>query len=97
MIKKGFVDEVKDLLGMGYSQDLPSLSGIGYRQICMVLQGQWTLDMAIEKMKYRTHEFARRQYNWFRPGDVRIHWFDVYDNIKERINDLVGNFLHESE
>jgi tRNA dimethylallyltransferase len=97
MIEKGFVDEVKNLLGMGYSQDLPSLSGIGYRQICMVLQGQWTLDMAVEKIKYRTHEFARRQYNWFRPGDVRIHWFDVYDNIKERINDLVGNFLHESE
>jgi tRNA dimethylallyltransferase len=97
MIKKGFVDEVRNLLEMGYSLDLPSLSGIGYSQICMVLQGQWMLDMAIEKMKYRTHGFARRQYNWFRPDDPRIHWFDVCDNIKERINDIVSCFLQGVE
>jgi tRNA dimethylallyltransferase len=63
-------------LKKGYSLSLPSMSGIGYKQIGQFLQGEMTLPQAIDKIKYETHQLARRQYAWFRLGDSRIHWFD---------------------
>jgi len=76
MIRMGLVEEVENLLEKGYSLSLPSMSGIGYKQICQFLQGEMTLPQAIDKIKYETHRLARHQYAWFRLGDSRIHWFD---------------------
>jgi tRNA dimethylallyltransferase len=76
MIRMGLVEEVEQLLEKGYSLSLPSMSGIGYKQICQFLQGEMTLPQATDKIKYETHRLARHQYAWFRLGDSRIHWFD---------------------
>jgi len=76
MIQMGLVEEVENLLKKGYSFSLPSMSGIGYKQICQFLQGEMTLPQAIDKIKCETHRLARHQYAWFRLGDSRIHWFD---------------------
>jgi tRNA dimethylallyltransferase len=76
MIQMGLVEEVEQLVKKGYSLSLPSMSGIGYKQICQFLQGEMTLPQAIDKIKYETHRLARHQYAWFRLGDSRIHWFD---------------------
>ncbi len=92
MIKSGLVDEVKGLLSMGYSIDLPSMSGIGYRQIAMYLRRELSLEEAIARIKTETHRFARRQYTWFKLTDPRINWFDVSGDIKDNIY----NFLTES-
>jgi len=97
MIKQGLVDEVKGLMAKGYNLDLPSMSGIGYRQIGMFLQGEIDLAAAVQQMKYETHRFARHQYAWFRLNDTRIHWVDVRDNVQERMNDLVETFLSSVE
>ena len=93
MIDNGLLEEVKNIVTMGYSLDLPSLSGIGYRQMGMVLNGELDIGVALERMKYETHKFARRQYTWFRKNDSQIHWFDVYDNIRCKINELVQHFI----
>jgi len=77
MIKKGLIEEVKQLLKKGYGSSLPSMSGIGYRQISQFLRDEMTLPEAIDRMKYETHRLARHQYAWFRLSDNRIHWFDV--------------------
>ena len=77
----------------GYSFDLPSMSGIGYSQIGMFLAGKMDLQTAIQQIKYETHQFARRQYTWFRLDDARIHWFDICDNILLRINQLARTFI----
>jgi tRNA dimethylallyltransferase len=77
MIQKGLVEEVEGLLKMGYSLSLPSMSGIGYKQIGQFLQGELTLAAAIDKIKYETHRLARHQYAWFRLSDTRIHWLDA--------------------
>jgi len=77
MIQSGLVEEVEQLLKKGYSTSLPSMSGIGYRQIGQFLQGEMTLPQAIDKIKYETHRLARHQYAWFRLSDSRIHWFDT--------------------
>ncbi len=77
MIRKGLVEEVQQLLKKGYGPSLPSMSGIGYKQIDQFLRGEMTLPEAIDRMKYETHRLARHQYAWFRLGDSRIRWFDV--------------------
>ena len=77
MIQRGLVEEVEQLLKKGYSPSLPSMSGIGYKQISQFLRGEMTLPQAIDKIKYETHRLARHQYAWFRLSDSRIHWFDV--------------------
>lgn len=98
MIKKGLIDEVKQLLKNGYSASLPSMSGIGYKQIGQFLRGGTTLTEAVDKMKYETHRLARHQYAWFRLGDNRIHWFDLTEGaagtrILDKVKDLVQGFL----
>jgi tRNA dimethylallyltransferase len=77
MIQSGLVEEVEQLLKKGYSPSLPSMSGIGYKQIAQFLRGEMTLPQAIDKMKYETHRLARHQYAWFRLSDSRIHWLDT--------------------
>ncbi len=77
MIQMGLVEEVEQLLKKGYSPALPSMSGIGYKQIGQFLRGEMTLPQAIDKIKYETHRLARHQYAWFRLSDNRIHWFDT--------------------
>ncbi len=77
MIQRGLVEEVEQLLKKGYSPSLPSMSGIGYKQMIQFLRNEITLPEAIDRIKYETHRLARHQYAWFRPGDSRIHWFNT--------------------
>jgi len=93
MARMGLVEEVKNLLEKGYSLSLPSMSGIGYKQICQFLQGEMTLPQAIDKIKYETHRLARHQYAWFRLGDSRIHWFDTREQTENSIQSLIQRFV----
>ena len=76
MVEAGFVEEVRSLLESGYDTDLPSMSGIGYREIAGYLRGEADLDNAVRRTKFRTHRYARSQYNWFKRDDRRIRWFE---------------------
>lgn len=78
MMAQGLVDEVKDLLRRGYSRDLVSLQGLGYKEIIEHLQDGVPLDLAVEKLKRDTRRFAKRQLSWFRHMK-EISWVDVGD------------------
>ncbi len=97
MIKCGLVDEVRSLMAQGYGLDLPSMSGIGYRQIGEYLTGRISLEEAIQKTKYETHRLVRMQNNWFSPKDDRIHWFDTQKDPYINIKKLVSDFLKEQD
>ena len=77
MFQSGWIDEVRWLLGQGYSPELPSLSSVGYGEIVEHLNGRLPLSEAVQQTKYRTHRFVRRQYAWFRQADERIRWFEA--------------------
>jgi tRNA dimethylallyltransferase len=66
MIADGLVEEVRGLLARGYGWDLPAMSSLGYREFRPYFEGAATLEEAIQRLKYDTHAFARRQPNWFR-------------------------------
>jgi len=75
MIKEGLIEEVKSLLARGHTEDLPSMQGLGYRQIVEYLKGGCSKEEAIRLIKRDTRRFAKRQLNWFRRDD-RIIWLD---------------------
>jgi tRNA dimethylallyltransferase len=84
---------VENLLKMGYDFSLPSLSGIGYRQLGQYLRSELTLDEAVRKIKTETHRFIRHQYAWFRLTDKKIHWFDVTQTKDIEIERTLHEFL----
>jgi len=69
------------------------MSGIGYRQIGMFLEGGLTLETAIQQIKFESHRFVRHQYNWFRLKDDRIKWFDIQNRVGSEITALVNKFI----
>ncbi len=95
MIKQGLVAEVEKLVDMGYDFNMPAMSGIGYKQIGMFLNGELTLATAIQQVKFETHRFVRHQYNWFRLKDERIKWFDIQSKLDSEITALVARFIKE--
>jgi tRNA dimethylallyltransferase len=93
MIRKGLVEEVESLVAKGYGFDLPSMSGLGYKQIGLYLQGKIDLPNAIQQIKFDTHSFARHQYNWFRLKDKRINWFELGEGSYQNIHRFVQRFV----
>jgi tRNA dimethylallyltransferase len=90
-VKQGLIEEVKKL-SKKYSFDLPSMSGIGYRQIGYYLRGEMSLDEAIHRLKLDTHHYAKRQMTWFK-RDQRINWLEGAD--LKTAEALVKRFLEE--
>ncbi len=66
MIKNGLVLEVEKLLNLGYNKNLVSMQGIGYKEIIQYIEGQYSLQYAIEEIKKNTRNFAKRQITWFK-------------------------------
>ncbi len=88
MIERGLLQEIEKLLMQKYSWQLPSMSGIGYRQFKEYFDGTATLDVVVSRLKRDTRRFARRQLSWFR-RDKRIHWCKTYEEAEA----LVKEFL----
>ena len=71
-IEEGLVEETRKLASK-YRWSLPSMSGIGYRQIGCYLRGEATLNEAIDILKRDTRRYAKRQMIWFK-RDKKIAW-----------------------
>lgn len=99
MIENGLIDEVKGILHKGYHKNLVSLKGIGYKEIIEYLDGNLTLDEAIEKIKKGSRNYAKRQLTWFR-RDKRIKWvnkddFDDFHQLSQYVYDYVISTLYK--
>lgn len=76
MFEAGLVEEVRGLLAK-YPAELPSMSGIGYRETVGVVNGQKTVEQAKVEVRRDTRIFVRRQANWFKESNPSIRWFRV--------------------
>ena len=94
MIRQGLVEEVKGLLDRGYSEDLVSMQGLGYKEIVSYLHGEYTLEEAVDIIKRDTRHFAKRQLTWFR-REKEVIWLDIsqcsHENIVSRILEDIDN------
>jgi tRNA dimethylallyltransferase len=93
MFEAGLVEEVRRLLEKGYSAELPSMSGIGYRECVGVVKGQFSDEQARVQIRHDTRVFVRRQANWFKEGDPSIHWFRVQSNSSEEIEKFLRQLI----
>ncbi|MFA5072454.1 MAG: tRNA (adenosine(37)-N6)-dimethylallyltransferase MiaA [Nitrospirota bacterium] len=76
MIASGLENEVRTLLGRGFSPDLVSMQGLGYRHFAGYIQGALSRNEAEALLKRDTKRFAKRQFTWFRREPDAI-WIDI--------------------
>ena len=91
MIENGLVEEA---LSVYPQRELNSLNTVGYKELFHYLDGVWTLDYAVEKIKVNTRTYARKQLTWFK-HDSEIRWF--HPDEKEAIFKYIDDALHETE
>lgn len=88
MVEAGLVKEVEGLLNRGIAPDCQAMKGIGYKEILAYLQGEVSLDFAIDTLKKSTRHFAKRQLTWFRKMPY-IEWHNVdcecFESIMENV------------
>lgn len=89
-IESGLLNEIKNLLKQKYSWDLPSMSGIGYRQFKDYFEGNISLKESVENLKQANRNYAKRQMTWFK-RDQRIHWVKTF----AEADDLILKFLED--
>ena len=85
MIETGLIEEAE---GLKEFKNLNSLNTVGYKEIFNYLDGEWTLDLAIEKIKTNTRRYAKRQLTWFK-RDKEVCWYHPED--RKRIIELIEN------
>ncbi len=73
MMRQGLMDEVRKVYPL---RELNALNTVGYKELFKVLDGEWELRMAVERMKKNTRVYAKKQMTWF-AHDEEIHWIDV--------------------
>lgn len=96
MVENGLVEEVKSLLNMGYSKNLVSMQGIGYKEIILYLEGNITLEEAVEMIKQETRRFAKRQLTWFRrEKEVTFINYEDFDFDKEKVLEFMINDINQ--
>ena len=86
MMEQGLLDEVKKLHNMGYTRDLVSMQGLGYKELLAYLDGECSLDEAVYMIKRDTRHFAKRQLTWFR-RERDVIWVDkpAFDYDEDKI------------
>lgn len=79
MFAAGLIDEVQGLVEQGYAETLKQMGIIGYCEVLQYLEGQCSLEEAKQLIRHNTRVFVRRQANWFKANDPKIHWFNATD------------------
>ena len=72
MLKNGLVEEVKNLLKCGVSKQNQCMQAIGYKEIVDYLNGNCSLDKAIDDIKLNTRHYAKRQITYFKKLNVKM-------------------------
>ena len=71
MMANGLLEEVK---AMYPKRSLNALNTVGYKELFDYLDGKWTLEEAVERIKGNTRRYARKQLTWYKK-DKQICWF----------------------
>ncbi len=83
MMQDGLLEEVKELVS---KRDKNALNTVGYKELFDYLDGRWSLDEAVERIKGNTRRYARKQLTWYK-RDTAMSWFHP-DHIEEILNYL---------
>ena len=71
MMEQGFLDEARSVYPLRH---LNALNTVGYKELFTYLDGTWSLDEAVERIKGNTRRYARKQLTWYKK-DPLVTWF----------------------
>ena len=83
----------------GYTKDMVSMQGLGYKEILSYLDGEWPLEEAIRVLKRDTRHFAKRQITWFK-REKDVIWVNKPDfnyNDNHILDFMYQNIYHKNE
>lgn len=92
LINDGLVEEVKFLVHMGYDDSCPAMKAIGYKEILEYMNGNNSLEEAVDEIKKNTRHYAKRQLTWLKRYDD-VKWLDIPKNVS--VGDIVDQILIE--
>ncbi len=81
MMSKGLLQEAESLFPLRH---LKALQTVGYQELFSHIEGQYSLQNAVEKIRQHTRNYAKRQMTWFKQ-DSSIEWFS-YDQLLEKFS-----------
>lgn len=84
MIEQGLIEEVKNILNK-YDKFPTAMQGLGYKEVVNYINGDYTKEEMIEKIKMETRRYAKRQLTWFRKNKQTI-WLEGKNDIQNNIN-----------
>ncbi len=73
----GLIDEVRQLLKRGVPANTNALGAHGYRRVVEYLNGERTLESAIEQTKLDVRHYVKRQLTWFR-REAGVEWIEGF-------------------
>lgn len=96
MISHGLVEEVRKLKDMGYTPEMVSMQGLGYKELFPYFDGKCTLEEAVSVIKRDTRHFAKRQLTWFR-REKDVIWVnkDMFSYDNDKILSYMSDILRE--
>ena len=95
MFAGGLVEEVRSILARGYSPGCKPLQSLGYLQVVRFLQGEISLQTAVDATKQATRNYAKRQLTWFRKEEkvIRFPGFGDEDSLGSDVEACVADFI----
>ncbi|MBR1502882.1 MAG: tRNA (adenosine(37)-N6)-dimethylallyltransferase MiaA [Prevotella sp.] len=89
MMSDGLLEEAR---AMYPRKELNALNTVGYKELFDYIDGRWSLEEAVERIKGNTRRYARKQLTWYKK-DEHIRWF--HPNDKETIIDYITHYETE--
>ena len=93
MIEKGLLEETKSLFEKYKNKEYKSLQAIGYKELFLYYKGEISLEEAIDLIKKKSRNYAKRQYTWFK-NQFDVKWFDVnlndFDDTVKQVIEWLG-------
>jgi tRNA dimethylallyltransferase len=88
MFENGVIEEVRHLLNKNYSKNSPIMKAIGVDEITLFLNNDITIDRASELIKFKTHQYAKRQITWI--NNQMISWNSINTQYSNKIiNEII--------
>ena len=92
MIAAGWLQEVENLLRSGVERSMQPMQAIGYKLLASYLNGEISLEYAVEQIKTSTRHFAKRQLTWYRKMPY-IKWFQADKLSPDELRTAVYNMI----
>lgn len=87
MVEQGALEEVRRVMHL---REENSLNTVGVKELLKVLDGEWELNFALDRLRKNTRVYAKKQMTWFKKDDT-IHWF--HPEHEDEIMDFVKHEL----